>query len=381
MPVSLPRRRFLAVLGGGTVLAATPAAAWLGTRTPHAALEPWSLAGGYDEPRRRALSHALLAPNPHNRQPWIVDLSETDVVTLYAQPDRRLPHTDPYGRQITIGLGCFWELMRMAAAEDGWRIESEAFPDGWSPDGLDARPVARARFVRAPGVERDPLFAHVTARRTCKEPYDPARVPSAEAAAGVVAGLAHTTGGSTVDPAEVAAWRELAVEASTIEMTTPRTHKESVDLFRIGRAEIEANPDGIDLGGPMLSTLAAFGMLTREGSADPESTQFQQGASAVLDPLRSAPAWVWLVSADNDRATQLGVGADWLRANLRATAAGLSFNPHSQSLQEYPEMAALHRTVHERLAPDGGTVQMLARVGYGPEVAPSPRWRLETRIA
>ena len=44
-------------------------------------------------------------------------------------------------------------------------------------------------------------------------------------------------------------------------------------------------------------------------------------------------------------------------------------------------MAPLRRAVHERLAPDGGTVQMLARIGYGPDVPPSPRWRLETRIA
>ena len=374
------RRRFLAILGGGTVLAATPAAAWLGTRTPHAALEPWALAGAHEEPRRRALSFALLAPNPHNRQPWLVDLSKPDTVVLYAQEGRDLPHTDPYGRQITIGLGCFLELMRMAAAEDGWRVETERFPEGWSPDGLDARPVARATFHRDAGVQRDPLFAHVPARRTCKEVYDIERVPDAALAASLVADLAHTRGGATVDPAEVAAWRDLAVEASTIEMSTDRTHRESVDLLRIGRAEIEANPDGIDLGGPFLSTLAALGQLDRENLADPTSAQFKQSAPAILDPIRSAPAWVWLVSADNDRPTQLGVGADWLRSQLRATAAGLSFNPHSQSLQEYPEMAPLHRAVHERLAPGGGTVQMLARIGYGPDVPPSPRWRLETRV-
>ena len=42
-------------------------------------------------------------------------------------------------------------------------------------------------------------------------------------------------------------------------------------------------------------------------------------------------------------------------------------------------MKPLYDQTHRRLAPGGGTVQMLARIGYGPEVPPSPRWRLATR--
>jgi hypothetical protein len=43
-------------------------------------------------------------------------------------------------------------------------------------------------------------------------------------------------------------------------------------------------------------------------------------------------------------------------------------------------MAGLCRDVHAKLAPDGGRVQMLARIGYGPAVDQSPRWPLETII-
>jgi hypothetical protein len=43
-------------------------------------------------------------------------------------------------------------------------------------------------------------------------------------------------------------------------------------------------------------------------------------------------------------------------------------------------MAGPYAQVHERLARDGGTVQMLARIGYGPVVGRSPRWPLESRI-
>ena len=43
-------------------------------------------------------------------------------------------------------------------------------------------------------------------------------------------------------------------------------------------------------------------------------------------------------------------------------------------------MAAHYAQAHEMLAPEGGTVQMLARLGYGKTVGPSPRWPLETRL-
>jgi len=118
------KRQFLGILGGGTIVAATGAGVWSATREPTKALAPWTEAGSaYDEPRRRALSYAILAPNPHNRQPWLVDLGEPDRVTLYVDTNRLLPHTDPYNRQITIGLGCFIELLTLAAAEDGVSLE------------------------------------------------------------------------------------------------------------------------------------------------------------------------------------------------------------------------------------------------------------------
>ena len=82
----------------------------------------------------------------------------------------------------------------------------------------------------------------------------------------------------------------------------------------------------------------------------------------------------------NDRESQLAAAADWVRFNLAATGDGLGCQPLSQALQEYPEMAQPYQLVHERLAPNGGTVQMLARIGYGRSVGPSPRWPLENRI-
>ena len=378
--MSLSRRKTLALLGGGVVLAASAGAGIAVTRTPQTAHLPWQLAGTYDEPRRRALSWALLAPNPHNRQPWLADLSEEGVVTLYADPGRLLPHTDPFNRQITIGLGGFLELMRIAAAEDGYRVDLTLFPEGENPLALDDRPIARTVFTADPGVAKDPLFAQILHRRSLKEPYDTARPVPVDALAALEGAALTTFVATTSDPARVQEMRDLSTEAFVVEFGTPHTLKESVDLFRIGAREVDANPDGIDFSGPMFEGLRMTGLFSREGSLDPNGFSARSAMDLVTANMQSGMAYVWQVTPTNTRADQIRAGQDWVRINLAGTALGIGMQPLSQALQEFPEMATLYARAHEMLAPGGGTVQMWARLGYGPTVGPSPRWPLDAKI-
>lgn len=371
------RRNFLAVLGGGVILSAA-GFGFTVLRMPQSAHLPWSQAEAETEVRRRALSFALLAPNPHNRQPWVVDLSKPDEVTLFADTARMLPHTDPFNRQITIGLGGFLELMQMAAAEQGYRVQLTPFPQGSDPLALDNRPIAVARFIPDASVQRDPLFAQVLARRSNKEPYDLARTVPVDVLAKVLSAVPGA--GGSVDADHISDLRALTHEALRIEIETPHTYRESVDLFRIGRHEVDANPDGIDFTGPLFEGMHLAGLFTRESTLDVTSLAYKAGLEAVFANTDSAMGHIWLVSKDNGRLDQLATGANWLRLNLACTAAGLATQPLSQTLQEYPEMAGLYADIHARIAPEGGTVQMLARIGYGPEIGPSPRWPLDAKV-
>jgi len=365
--MSLTRRKALAILGGGTILAAaTGAGAFYSTRTPTKALAPWAAAGGYDDVRRRALSYAILAPNPHNRQPWIVDLAKADTVILHRDKDRNLPHTDPHARQLTIGLGCFLELMTIAATQTGHTVDHTLFPEG--EDG----PVAISQFSE--GAKSDPMFRYVMDRRSCKEPFEDRPVPSA-----MVDKLAPFAD-IIVEPSRVAELRELTWNAWLTEANTPRTMKESVDLMRFGKSEINANPDGIDLGGPFLEAMMVAGLVSREAQLDPSSTGFKEGIRIYNEMLNATPAYLVLTTPGNTRADQIDAGRRWLRANLMTAGLGLSLHPVSQALQEFPEMVEHYRSAHKMLAKPDHTVQMLGRLGFGPTVAKSPRWPLETRI-
>lgn len=380
--MGISRRKFIAVAGGGIIVAAGGAGGlFASTRTPQAALAPWELAGSaYEEPRRRALSYAILAPNPHNRQPWLVDLDTPNEVHLYADTDRLLPETDPYQRQITVGLGCFLELMVQAANADGHEVTLELFPEGEDTEELDQRPVAIARF--APGERRvDPLFEHVLERRSLKEPYDAKKTVSEDALKTLeqAAGNAVLVG-STNEGERVQALRNLTWEAWLVEYRTPAKLQESIDVMRFGKNEINADPDGIDLGGAFLESLMLAGILTPEALADPDSTAYAEGISMYEALCESAQAFIWVKTADNSRGDQIAAGRSWVRINLAATQISLGIHPMSQALQEFPEMEVHYKAVHDMLGADGETVQMLGRLGYAPEIPPSPRWRLEKKI-
>jgi hypothetical protein len=382
-----PSRRALLRAAGAAALAVSPLGR--GGQAVRAAspdpLAPWAAApaaAAHPDPRIRALAWAVLAPNPHNRQPWIAELpaAAPETVVLRCDLDRRLPVTDPFDRQITIGLGAFAELFRLAAAEEGRAVSVTPFPEGEPRPRLDARPVAILRLGAPGSAAPDLLFRHAAARRSAKAPYDMARpvaLDALDSLARVVAAPVRL--GGTTMPARVAAIRDIAWRAWQVEAETGPAHQESVDLMRLGRAAVAASPDGISIWGPGLEEAIAAGQITRE-SMLPGGPGYRAMLARYAPMLAATPAYVWLATPGEDRAAQLASGRDWLRVNLAVTGLGLGLHPVSQALQEFPEMRGPFAELHAALAPDGGRVQMLGRLGYAGPVPPTPRWAVETRI-
>jgi Nitroreductase family len=364
----MPSRRHVLAL-----LAATPFAANACSAPPDYAASWRSPGAGEADPRRFALAHAILAPNPHNTQPWQVELRGEDEMLLYCDLERRLPFTDPLDRQITMGCGAFLELYRIAAAQQGRLAEIAFFPEGVPSPRLDSRPLAHAHFSPVANAAPDPLFAHIASRRTNRDDYDPARAPNetqrtAIAVTSAVPDAVHVIG-SAADDKIVAQIRDLVWRAFDREMRTRGAQEETYKWLRFGKAERARHRDGLYIDVPVPGLLRAIGMLDEADIVDPESNANKRAAADWKRKADSAPAFMWITTPDDTPTTRLLAGMAYARMNLAATAAGLAMHPWSQALQEYEEMAELYAEAKTLLgAGAGDTVQMLARVGYAEPV-------------
>lgn len=376
------RRKFIRVAGSSAVILAAGAAGLTQCDPmPEAAVGAWKgPLPGIRDPRVRALSFALLAPNPHNRQPWIADLREPGVITFLCDRTRLLPETDPYSRQVTIGCGAFIELLRMAAAEQGLRADSALFPSGdWPVNDVGDTPICRITFAPDPSVGRDPLFAQVLKRHTKRGAYDMVQPTQAEISA-LQASMAQlpVTFGATVEPELLARLRDIARRAWHIETKNDATYLESVKLFRITGPEIARHRDGLSFHGPFFWWLNSLGLFSRENAMDGFA---RSQAIDLIEADLSTPAFIWIVTATNDRLAQLTSGAAYVRASLAATRLGMVVHPLSQALQEFPEMLPVLAEHKRSLGlPDGDTVQMFFRFGRAARGEPAPRRPLDAIV-
>lgn len=336
-PVRSPGRRGV-LLGAAAASAAACAAGavavpeWRYRRAAEAASGPAFTA--WADPARltgaaRIAAQGILAPSPHNTQPWAIGISGNDI-DLFAVPSRNLGAFDPFRREMTIGLGAALEQMVQAAGLAGRDDAVSLLPDG--RQGLRA---ARLRLV--PGLAPAPLAAAITTRRTNRFAYDPANWPAETILAALRACTddpaltlslfaAGSAAGQRLADTTLAATGAIVADAGMMAASQSWTRP-----HRIGSA---AAADGLDLAGSGLSPWLL--MLARLLPPRPAEEEGGYWLAMTRDQHLPSAAGFGVISVAElgDRAAALAVGRLWARLHLTAASLGLAVQP----LNQIPEM-------------------------------------------
>src|SRR5215471_4778065 len=186
----------------------------------------WQVSGNQaDDIRLRVLECAILAPNSHNVQPWLVETTSANTMKLYVDKSRLLPASDPLARQIQISQGTFLELLDIAAREFGYRTNISYFPEGeYASAVVEERPVAALELQLDPSTVKDSLFSQIPKRHTNKRPYDVKRPVSAAELAKVysLAGTDRILWRAITSEPQRTAVAEICREARPLRLQVPR---------------------------------------------------------------------------------------------------------------------------------------------------------------
>ncbi|MFF9603435.1 Acg family FMN-binding oxidoreductase [Streptomyces sp. NPDC014684] len=305
------------------------------------------------------VADAAAAPSLHNAQPWAFRyLRDTGVLRLYADLKRALPRTDPDNRGLHVGCGAALFNLRVAAAAAGLAPLVRLLPEPACPEFL-----AEVRLC-GPGAldgELARLSPAVHRRHSSRFPFREETLPTAVRETLRDAALAE--GAQLLFPGEwhVQSILELVSDAEGREAQAPDVREETAHWAHTGPSGGAGAVDGI--------TAEAFGPRQRRSSVPVRDF-------AVGRPL---PGRGWALFERRPNIALLGTAhdrpADWLSAGqalervlLRATVDGLVASVTSQPL-EWPEIRWAVRDPLSAM----GHVQMVIRLGHGPEGPAIPR--------
>ena len=337
--------------------------------------------------RMQVLAYAILCPNPHNKQPWVIHLTGPASFNLHVDQDRLLAETDPVHRQIHIGQGTFLETLAIAANGLGYKANIDYFPEGmYGNTELIDKPVAAIELVRDTGLIKDPLFNFLLQRHSNKREYDNYRLNEQEL--GILRN-AHSRQSDYAltfmdSPQQKAGLANILTRAMQIEVGNRQRDMETIKMFRFNDDEVRQFRDGFGVAQTGMKGVTKFVAETfflDRKKVEKDPAEFGQQAIELTQKVsESTSTFAWLSSTGNTRLDQVKIGRDYCRVNLQTTLMGLAQHPMSQVLQEYDDMLDLQTEFKQRFnIAESETVQMLFRIGRAEPVAHGPR-RLVTQL-
>ncbi|MEU6238881.1 hypothetical protein [Kitasatospora sp. NPDC047058] len=302
------------------------------------------------------VSAAVAAPSIHNSQPWRFRLQpDTSTLEVRADRTRAVPAADPQGRALHLSVGAAVLNLRVAARHLGWAPEVRLLPDPAEPDLFADVRLDTAAPARAPGTDR--LYEAIWHRHTIRTPFTGETVPQAVLDELTAAALAEDAELHLPGAAETDRLLHLTAEAERRNTTDPAQRDESRSWIRTGSGPAYGIPAG------------ALGPQDRAGRLP------VRDFAAIRAAEHRAPAAFESEPCIGVLTTGRDAPADWLRAGLALEHVLLAATVHRvrasllHQAMEWPYLRWAARDPREH----PGHVQMLIRLGYGPEGAPTPR--------
>ena len=302
---------------------------------------------------RSMVERACRAPSVHNTQPWRWQPTRSGV-SLYADSNRRLMHTDPRGRDLVMSCGAALHTLVVAAAGEGLRARVRHLPD---VDDLSH--LASIRFVPFEASDADrALAAAIDERCTDRRPPSSWPVPAERIATATELAARHGVRVTEVEESGPVDLGRIVLEAQRIQGFDRGYHDELLAWSH------ERHAAGVP---------AANVPQRPEGEAEPHlgATRFPAGdLPAPPSPTRPAAAWLLLSTSSDDALSWLRAGVALQAVWLWATLERMAVVPYSQPF----EVDRTRQLLQSDVLDDSSCPQMLLRLGWPPvAAAPVPR--------
>ena len=370
----------VAVVGGGVFRATDQGVFSAGEGI---AYEPWTAWRNGATAAERIVAAAILASNPHNSQPWMFRVGERQI-DLLAVPERQIGVIDPFRREMTIGLGCAVENMRLAALAEGFRPDIRLMPDPADP--LHMATVSLQDGAGAMSSAESAMHEAIPQRHTNRAAYDAERSLANEALAALR--------GLVVEPSVRLFWMdgeasrrkfgEVAVAAAEALVSDEQQSKDSHLWWRKDWNDVQRHADGITLDAQALPP--AVGILAKMLPDMSRAANDRIFVGNVRDVMASTASALGILAVRDgrDARQRLQCGQAWQRMHLWATTQGIAMQPLNQMTERADREVQLGiephfgRAVAELIADADWHGIMPLRAGYPLRPAlPSPRRGLD----
>jgi hypothetical protein len=364
------RRKVLALAGTGTLVLVVGGGVWRAadqgvfSTGEGPAYEPWDDWRTATKGPLNLVRAAILAANPHNSQPWLFHVTQTQI-DLFANLQRNIGTVDPFLREMHLGLGCALENLELAAPANGYVAQVTLLPDA-----SDETLVARIDLAKGSAPVSD-LYRAIPNRHTNRYPYDTGR-PVTTASLDALQGLGNDADVAVFWFADATARKhvgELLVEAAHAFVADKAQDGDTARWWRGTWQDIQQHRDGITLDAAGLPDLTrAIGKMLPPPSQEQQDFTF---LSNTAEQAQTAAAFGLLaVRNAQDRAQQLRAGRLLERMYLWATKEGLAMQPLNAVVERAAREVVLGSTTHfgnalAALVGDPAWQTLLAfRIGY-----------------